>query len=145
MDRIKVKPLKILSLKDGDLFKMIDRNCSEFSDFGEIYFSKINHRAVKAWKKHKEMTLNLAVPVGAVRFIFFDDRNKSEVSIQEIVVGELDYKLITVPPGIWFGFQGLSLSTSLVANCASIVHSDPEVERISHEDARFIPFSWEKA
>ena len=40
--------------------------------FGEIYFSNINSLCIKAWKKHKIMTLNLIVPIGKVRFVFHD-------------------------------------------------------------------------
>ena len=30
--------------------------------------------AIKGWKRHKKMVLNLIVPIGSVRFILYDDR-----------------------------------------------------------------------
>jgi dTDP-4-dehydrorhamnose 3,5-epimerase len=129
--------------KGGNVFKMLSQETPEFKGFGEIYFSKIEPNEVKAWKKHKEMTLNLAVPVGKVEFVLFDDRPDGSGKIEKYVLGEDHYYLLTVPSGIWFGFRGISDSTSLVANCANIIHQDTEVVKVSTEDANFIPFSWE--
>ena len=40
----------------------IKKNDTGYVGFGEVYFSYINPKAVKAWKKHNRMTLNLVVP-----------------------------------------------------------------------------------
>ena len=34
-----------------------------------------------------------------------------------------------MPPGIWFGFQGISEGTALLLNIANIEHSPEEIER----------------
>ena len=72
------------------------------------------------------MTMNLAVPVGSVRFVFCLE-GSNEFRMEEI--GSDHYARITVPPGIWFGFQGLAAPQSLVLNIASIPHDPNEVER----------------
>ena len=59
--------------------------------------------AVKAWKQHRRMTLNLVVPVGNVRFVFLADEGKAQ---REETIGVSNYVRLTVPPGVWFGFQG---------------------------------------
>ena len=40
----------------------------EFTKFGESYFSEMVPGAVKAWKRHRQQTQNLTVPIGRVRF-----------------------------------------------------------------------------
>ena len=72
--------------------------------------------AVKAWKYHLRMTLNLVVPVGLVRFVFCSGI-RSRSFRAEIVA---DRYCLTVPPGVWFGFQGISETPSLLMNLADI-------------------------
>jgi dTDP-4-dehydrorhamnose 3,5-epimerase len=98
-----------------------------FAGFGEAYFSTISAGAIKAWKRHMRMTMNLIVPIGDVRFVFRLPNAGDSVRVEEIGVNH--YARITVPPGIWFGFQGIGVPSSLVLNIASIPHDPEEVER----------------
>ena len=52
-----------------------------YAGFGEAYFSQVDKGAIKAWKRHKKMTLNLLVPVGEIKFVLFDDREASNTQI----------------------------------------------------------------
>ena len=72
------------------------------------------------------MTLNLVVPVGEVKFVFYYPELDNK--FHEEVIGENNYKRITVPPEIWFGFKGESHSSSLVLNVANIKHDPNEVQ-----------------
>ena len=96
-----------------------------FNGFGEAYFSWIEKGAIKAWKCHRHMTLNLVVPLGEVRFVFNLPGGNHEFKVQDI--GELNYARLTVPPGIWFGFEGKATGKSLLVNFADIVHDPNEV------------------
>ena len=71
------------------------------------------------------MTLNLVVPFGMVRFVFFDGQGRR----REELIGTDRYVRLTVPPGIWFAFQGLSAPYSLLLNIADIAHDPKEIER----------------
>ena len=55
------------------------------------------------------MTLNLIVPVGAVRVVIVDERvdstNMWSISRSYILSPET-YQRLTVPPMLWVGFQG---------------------------------------
>ena len=110
-----------------------------YSRFGEAYFSQVNHRAVKAWKRHKEMTLNLMVPLGEVRFVLFDDREKLSPQFQEIILSKNNYCRLTVPPMIWIGFQGLSEGDSMLLNIADVEHDPNEVDR---KEIEKINYNW---
>jgi len=138
-----VTPLKIIEVRGGDVMHALRYFDEGFRGFGEAYFSSIERRAVKAWKRHKKMTLNLVVPVGSVRFAMFDDRAGSEsYGIYQIVeLSPSNYCRVTVPPMVWTGFTGLGMGLNLLLNVADIPHDDSEVERRNIED---IEFDWEQ-
>ena len=141
---VNITPLSIIDTKGGDVLHAMKMSDHGYSGFGEAYFSTIEPQAIKGWKRHKLMVLNLVVPVGTVRFILFDDRdNQDNVNrFQEVTLSiENGYSRLTIPPMIWVGFQGLGLQTSLVLNIANIEHLPEEVERKKLAE---IKFNWSK-
>ena len=134
---IQITPLARIATPGGDVMHALKQSDIGFSGFGEAYFSWVNPGVVKAWKRHKRMTMNLVVPQGQVRFVF---RALSPLGVEKYhseTIGENRYVRITVPPGIWFGFQGVDASSSLVLNMASIQHDPTEVERMAFSDVQF--------
>ena len=141
---VKITPLSIIDTKGGDVLHAMKRSSQGYTGFGEAYFSTIEPKAIKGWKRHKQMVLNLVVPVGAVRFILFDDREIQDKinQFQDLTLSRADgYARLTIPPMIWVGFQGLGRQTSLVLNIANIEHLPEEVER---KDLAEIKFNWSK-
>ena len=136
LDQIKVKRLKKISVHGGDVLHALKTNEESFQGFGEAYFSWVDPGAIKAWKQHLRMTLNLIVPVGLVRFVFY---NPESDTFREECIGALSYSRITVNPKIWFGFQGLSDAPSLLLNLANLTHDPKELIRKSIEE---INYSW---
>ena len=135
---ILVTPLARIAADGGDVMHALKNNDPEYGGFGEAYFSWLEHRRVKAWKCHTEMTMNLIVPFGNVKFVFCDlDSQSGDFRIEEI--GDDNYVRLTVPPGIWFGFQGLQVNSSLVLNIANIPHDPCEVRRLSESE---INYNW---
>ena len=132
-DSITLSPLARIEAHGGDVLHVLKSNDPGFAGFGEAYFSRIEHRAVKAWKRHTRMTMNLIVPIGHVRFVFYlgDDR------FRVLEIGEANYQRITIPPGLWFGFQGCAQHCSLVLNIADIVHDPEEYERLPQANIKF--------
>ena len=131
---IKIRPLKQISLKDGDVFHGLKASEEEFSGFEEAYFTTIKINKINACKRHLRMTMNLIVPVGEVQFNFYNEEKKLLVNT---IVGERNYSRITVPPMIWFGFKGLSSNISYILNISDISHDPSEVER---EPLSFLDF-----
>ena len=73
------------------------------------------------------MTMNLIVPSGTVKFVFFDEKLKSH---KELTIGRLNYCRVTVPPKILFAFQGLDNKyPNIVFNFANLQHDPNEVIR----------------
>ena len=129
-----VTPLRQIETAGGDVLHAMKQTDAGYTGFGEAYFSWVSAGAIKAWKRHTQMTMNVVVPVGQVRFVFrcVNADGTDEFRVEEIGVNH--YARITVPPGIWFGFQGLYVQQSLVLNIASIVHEPNEVERLALTD-----------
>lgn len=138
-DQIIVEDLKIIKNVKGDILHVLKSNEKSFDGFGEAYFSSIKYMQIKAWKRHKMMTLNLVVPYGKVRFVCYDDRGPDPY-FSEFTMSKKNYKRITIPPMIWFGFQGLSKDYSLVLNLANVLHDPKEADNIEMEK---IEFKWE--
>ena len=143
IDGVVVTPLKQIPDERGSVMHMLRRDCSTFSEFGEIYFSTIHPGVVKGWHLHQRMILNYAVPVGRIKFVLYDQREDSPTKgkISEVFMGPDNYVLVTVPPLIWNGFKAIGDVTSLVANCASIPHDPDEIERRDPLDEK-IPYDW---
>ena len=135
---ILVTPLRRIETTGGDVLHAMKQNDVGSAGFGEAYLSWVSGGAVKAWKRHTRMTMNLIVPVGQVRFVFRGTNPDGDLQLRIEDVGVDHYARITVPPGIWFGFQGLSNSPSLLLNIASIPHDPDEVERLALTDINYV-------
>jgi dTDP-4-dehydrorhamnose 3,5-epimerase len=136
-----ITPLKIIETSGGNVLHSLKDTDSGFNGFGEAYFSEIEPKAIKAWKLHKKMTLNISVPIGKIKFVLYDERIKSNCFFQEFIISRKNYSRLTIPPMIWLGFQGLANSNSLLLNVADISHSTDEVIR---RDLSEIVYKWSK-
>ena len=125
VDQILVTPLRRFQVEGGDVLHAMKNSDSGYVNFGEAYFSLIKVGAIKAWKRHLRMTLNIVVPFGEVIYAFLDEQG----TIREELVSENRYVRLTVPPGIWFGFKGLYAPYSIMMNVADIPHDPTEIER----------------
>ncbi len=129
IEGIQITPLKILKNPSGDVMRGIRSDENQFEGFGEVYFSKILSDKIKGWKYHKEMTMNLIVISGEVKFVVFDDRKNSNTKSQfdEYILSCNKYSRLTIPPKVWIAFKGLSLGESIIMNFSNILHDDQEV------------------
>jgi len=143
IDGVIIKPLKQILDERGKIMHMLRCDDENFQQFGEIYFSCVYPGVIKGWHIHKRMILNYAVPHGHIKFVLYDDREKSPTrgEIQEIVLGPDNYCLVTIPPLVWNGFKGIGSEMAIVANCSSIPHDPKEIERLDPFD-RSIPYDW---
>lgn len=153
MDRIDItkidgliyKPLKIIGQPNGSVLHGIKTGDSEFAGFGEAYFSTIISGAVKGWKRHNRMTMNLIVVSGAIRFGFYDTRESSS-SYRKYALFDLsreNYGRITVVPGLWMAFSGLSQGENILLNFANIPHDPSESDSLALGDPSLPKINWE--
>jgi dTDP-4-dehydrorhamnose 3,5-epimerase len=140
---VRVTPLRQIPDERGKIMHMLRADAAHFEKFGEIYFSCVWPGAIKAWHLHKAMTLNYAVPCGHIKFVLFDERETSPThgEVVELFLGESNYCLVTVPPGVWNGFKGIGDRMALVANCATLPHDPQEIVRCDPL-RNHIPYDW---
>lgn len=143
IEGVTVLPLRKIPDERGTVMHMLRADAPHFERFGEIYFSSVHPGAIKAWHLHRRMTINYAVPLGMIKLVLFDDRldSPSRGMLTELFIGDANYCLVAVPPGIWNGFKGISATTALVANCSTIPHDPAEIVRRDPFSST-IPYDW---
>ena len=137
-------PLRRIELPQGDVLHALKASEQAFHGFGEAYFSAVNAGQIKAWKRHRKMVSNLIVPVGSIRLKLRDVRVESSTFGHgfEVILGPKNYQRLTVPPGIWFGFEGLADNLNLMLNLASIEHDPAESEIGALDDPGISAHGW---
>ena len=132
IDGVILTPLKKIDNPSGDILHGMKESDIGYAGFGEAYFSTISHNETKGWNYHKEMTLNLVVPVGKVTFVIYDDREKSHSKgvFFEVSLSSSNYKRLTVPPKLWVAFKGEDVKTNLILNIANKVHDLNEMKKL---------------
>ena len=138
------RPLSVIPTAGGPVLHMLRADNPQFAGFGEIYFSEVLPGAIKAWKRHLRQAQYFAVPAGRVEFVIYDDRQESVTRSRtvRVTLGRPDaYRLLHVPPGLWYGFTGLADAPSLIANCADMPHDPDEAERLPFDHPGF-PAVW---
>ena len=141
INEVILTPLRIIPGDSGDVMHALKQNEASFNGFGEAYFSTVQKLTVKGWKKHRNMVLNLIVPSGAIRFVLYDDRtdSKSFQIFQEVILSKENYQRLTVPPGVWMAFQGMSDEKNILLNIASIPHDPSEADNLPVQN-ELIPY-----
>mgnify|MGYP000275619819 CR=1 FL=1 len=144
IDGILIHPLKQIPDERGTIMHMLRCDAPHFETFGEIYFSKVYPGVIKGWHLHQEMVLNYAVVSGMIKLVMYDDRADSPTKgeVQELFVGDANYVLVKIPPGIWNGFKGIGVLPAIVANCATLPHDPSEIVRLDPFDDS-IPYTWD--
>ena len=139
IDGVILTSLGIIEVEGGNVLHAMRNGDNGFYGFGEAYFSSVEHKVIKGWKRHFEMTLNIIVPIGHIRFVLFDDRDNSKTKgcFQEVTLSRNNYQRLTVPPMIWFAFGGLAEESSLLLNVASIPHRREEQENLLLDEIRY--------
>ncbi len=142
---IGIEPQRVIDTDGGTVLHALKAGDSSFHGFGEAYVSEIGAGRIRAWKRHRRMTLNLVVVQGAVRFVIHDDRPGSPTLgvYQEVLLSrESNHARLTVPPLLWLGFQGLSTPMNALLNIANLEHDPEEIDRAPVEQ---YPFPWPSA
>ncbi len=144
IDGVKLIPKKQILDERGRVMHMLRKDDPEFQQFGEIYFSTVYPGRVKGWHVHDKMTLNYVVVAGLIKMVLYDERENSPTKgeLQEIFLGEGNYALLVIPPGVVNGFKGVGMAEAIVANCATIPHDPTEIRRYDPHKSH-IPYSWE--
>ncbi len=143
IDGVKIIPLRQIGDERGKIMHMLKATDPHFIRFGEIYFSCAWPGAIKAWHIHKSMTVNNAVLAGRAKLVMYDVRDQSPTrgELQEVFLGEDNYVLVQIPPGVANGYKAYGNRMVILANCATEPHDPAEMRRLDPFDAS-IPYDW---
>ena len=144
IDGINIIALKQISDNRGAVLHVLKSTDPFFTKFGEAYFSKINSGVVKGWKYHKKMSQNFSVPYGKLKLVFYDARENSKtygVSNEIFLDPKENYKLLQIPPKIWYSFKCISENDCLLLNISDIPH-DPNESHNEDINSDIIKYKW---
>ena len=143
IDGVKIVPLQKIVDERGKIMHMLKSTDPHFIKFGEIYFSCAWPGVVKGWHAHKSMTVNNAVIVGHAKLVLYDIRegSPSRGELMEIFLGEDNYILVQIPPGIMNGYKAFGTDLVIMANCATEPHDPNEISYIDPHN-NDIPYDW---
>ena len=139
---VELTSLGIIDTEKGAVLKGLSIDDRVYKGFGEAYFSICNYSSIKAWKTHKKMTSNLLVISGRVLFVIYDPRIDSPTYkiIEEVELSRSNYKMLSIAPGLIYGFQGLDKHCeNIICNIADIKHDPNESINI---DLKAINYNW---
>lgn len=146
IEGVSIRPLRVIPDERGMVMHMLRRDDSAFREFGEIYFSWVYPGVIKGWHLHTRMTLNYAVPIGAIKLVCYDTRAGSTThgTLVEIFTGAAihQYGLITIPPGVWNAVKGVGAAPAMIANCATEPHDPAEIMR-ADPFGPDVPYVWD--
>ncbi len=143
IDGVKIIPLRQIVDERGKIMHMMKATDPHFQSFGEIYFSTAWPGTIKAWHIHQTMTINNAVISGRAKLVMYDLRPGSPTkgTLQEVFIGEDNYCLVQIPPGIANGYKAYGDKQVVLANCASEPHDPQEMLRLDPLTPE-IPYDW---
>jgi len=143
IDGVIIQPLKKIPDERGTIMHGVRRD-TILNDFGEVYFKKLYYDVVNGWHVHDSLILNYICVVGMIKLVLYDLRPESPTrgTIEELFIGDDNYCLAHIPPGIANGSKGMTRPFSLMVNIASEPHNpDLKYLRIDpHSDE--IPYDW---
>lgn len=144
LEDVKITDLKRICDERGSIWHMLRCDSEHFEKFGEIYFATIYPGVIKGWHEHTEQTQNYAVIAGMIKLVLYDNRVNSPTykKLAEVFVGDENYKLVTIPPGIVNGYKSITPDRAIVANCATLPHRSGEMIRYDPQES-FIDYSWD--
>lgn len=135
MDGVILTPLNQIRHPKGDIYHAMKKSDYGYEGFGEAYFSTVHKNSIKGWKKHRDMTLNLLVPIGEIEFVVYNDHLKEFFSVK---ISQNNYQRLTIKPNLWMAFKGLD-ENNMLLNLTSIEHDPDESENM---ELTGIPYEW---
>lgn len=144
IEGVKINKLNRICDERGSIWHMLRNDADHFEAFGEIYFATIYPGAIKAWHEHTQQTQNYAVISGMIKLVLYDNRQTSKTfkNLMEVFIGDENYQLVTIPPGIVNGYKSITPDRAIVANCANLPHTPNEMIRYDPKES-FIDYNWE--
>lgn len=122
----------------GWLMEIIRADDPEFMGFGQVYVTTTYQGVVKGFHMHEEQWDYVTCVAGMIKLVMIDIRGKTVsafgelhgATIQEVVMGERNSKLVIIPPGVLHGWKSLD-GTAVVVNVPNKMYdyAEPDEQR----------------
>lgn len=131
--RLEIVPLELYFDDRGCLYEIIHNY--DMEKFGQVYIVEDPVRGIiRAFHKHNVLWDYFCVIKGSAKFVFIDDRKKSETYKQQeiIICSEKTPKMIIVPPEVYHGWMSLEDDTIMISIASEVYNKEnPDEIRIS--------------
>lgn len=139
---VSVRDLKVIPDERGAVKHFLTEDDS--GHFGECYITQIYDGIIKGWHGYKTKTLRYCVPQGMVKLVLWDSRTLSPSynEVMELFLGDLNYQLVEIPPGVFNAFKGIARPVSTIVVITTEKFSEERTFRRPYDDPK-IPYDWE--
>ena len=139
-----ITPLRQITDERGKIMHILKSTDSTFEKFGEVYVSCGYPGVIKAWHIHTEMTINDCCIKGMMKLVIYDCRKDSPTfgNLMEINMGEDNYCIVKIPPGLANGYKAYGTELAYLINCADMPHKKGELVYIDPFENE-IPYKWD--
>lgn len=141
--RVKVTPKIQIPDARGTVKFFIEDSSNIEMDIEACYITSVYKGVIKGWHGYQSKTLKYVVPHGMIKLVLFDSRHESPTykQIDEIYLGDANYCMVTIPPGIMNAFQGIGDPVSFAVVVANEVYDESKMTRWPI-NTDFIPYDW---
>ena len=140
-----LKELKVIPDERGYVQEILRCDDTFFDKFGQVYLSVANLNVVKGWHYHKKQTDRFTCIKGMMKVVLYDSREESPSfgDVDEIFVGDLNHKLIVVPPFVYHGFKAIGEGPAYFLSVPNLPYDykNPDEYRLP-PDTEEIPYDW---
>jgi len=125
IEGIRIKELVQHRDKRGYLMEILRGSDAEKADgksaFGQYYLSAIYPAVIKGKHRHKLQTDHLCVIKGSA-VLHLEDEREGSITFgkkEAVSMGEGNWMLVVVPPGVWHSFENVGTDVCLFINYAT--------------------------
>lgn len=113
----------------GRLTEYLRADDPEFVKFGQVYLSTTTPGTIKAFHRHFHKTDHITCTVGQVKLVVIDgDLDGTLRNLYEYHLSPLAPKLITIPPGLWHGWQSVSTEEAYLISITTDIYDPKNVD-----------------
>lgn len=145
IDGVIIRNLKKIPDTRGTIMHGV-RNDNILNDFGEVYFKKLYKDIINGWHIHEKLVLNFICVYGMIKVVMCDVREQSASKgvIQEVFIGDDNYVLLHIPPGIANASTVIGTDFAIMCNVASEAHDEKIVYKRIDPLSDEIEYDWNK-
>jgi dTDP-4-dehydrorhamnose 3,5-epimerase len=145
IEGVKVRRLRFIPDERGYLMEILRSDWEEYERFGQVYVTAAYPGVVKAWHYHELQADHFVCVHGMAKVVLYDRREESPThgELNEFFIGELNPRLIKIPPAVVHGFKGVGPDVALIVNVPTELYNydDPDEHRLPY-DTKEIPYDW---